>query len=605
MLAVLALGGAFWIVSGLKTQTQTNRMAQSRGENGPVLQQAKQALVAWAAMQAATQDLNPGRLPCPEAAANIGTTNEGIASGTCTLPAVGRLPWRTLGMEKLRDANGEPLWYIVSTGWAIPNTLTPTLGINSNTTGNLSVDGVANAAVAMIIAPGVAMKVTPNANQIAAGCSARTQSRNVASPNYLDYLECQNVAGLSLRATMVDNATNPVMNDQAVVVSAGDVMAAVEPVVAMRIQRDVIPTLSAVYNSAPASCASTTGTLTNEWGVSFTCPAGSATNPVFPFAAPFSTTSATPCLPSDTDTSNQGTLSAGSAFKGAGCTRGLLPLSSLACNAMTGGPCDANFVQWDTATVALNPSSGTNWTSSCTASTASQARCDITFNKTCFSGSSGSTCAAVTPGSATLTAQAMNVGNALRSITSTGITNFGTPTLTAPLGATGAATATIQGTLPNSGTCSTTNSFFGIYFCTISSTVSVTVPISIFPDHSFLTAAGPTPAATGTTPAAWFWFLVNKWHHVTYYAVAPQHAPGGGGGCSGATCISVDVQGSSSLSGRRAVVALAGRSLKGTSGSSRAFSDFLDSANNRANDLTYEQRKPGRSFNDRFVSLSP
>jgi hypothetical protein len=127
----------------------------------------------------------------------------------------------------------------------------------------------------------------------------------------------------------------------------------------------------------------------------------------------------------------------------------------------------------------------------------------------------------------------------------------------------------------------------------------------MFPDHPFLDAAGPTPSSTGTVPVAWFWFLVNNWYQVTYYAVAPLHTPGGAGNCSGATCISVTVQGGTALSGKRAVLTLAGRSLVGTSGSNRALSDFLDSTENTNLDLVFEQSKSNRSFNDRFVSISP
>ena len=563
MFAILAMGASWWLVS--RASSLDNRLALERARNGPVLQQARQALIAWAALQAATDDLNPGRLPCPEAAGNIGTANEGIAAGVCTLPAVGRLPWRTLGIDKLRDAAGEPLWYIVSPGWAMPNSSTPTLGINSNSAGNLTVDGRAHAAVALIIAPGAPLVLTPNANQLAAGCAARAQVRNPAAPNYRDYLECQNVGAASLRTTIVDNAANPVSNDQMTAVSAADVLAAVEPVVALRVQRDVVPQLQAIYASS-------------AWGSGI-----SAANPLFPFAAAFGDP-------------------ASSAFTGtAGTTQGLLPVSSAVCNTMTNGPCDPNFVQWNAGSVALSPASGANWTSSCAASTASELRCDITYSRTCVSGASG-TCS-VNPGNATLSAQAANVGNAMRQLNTAVITNFGTPTMSAPLTASGAANAAIQGTLP-SASCSMSFSSSS-WTCTVATTIQVRVPISVFQDHPFLSAAGPTPASTGTTPVAWFWFLANKWHHVTYYAVAPLHAPGGAGNCSATSCISVTVQGASSLDNKRAVLALAGRSLIGTSGSNRALGDFLDSAQNTDLDLVFEQKRPSKFFNDRFVALSP
>jgi hypothetical protein len=132
MLAVLVMGASWWLVTALNTPV--NRTALHRSHNAEVLQQAKQALIGWAALQAIKDtEENPGRLPCPEAAANIGNPSfEGTASGNCTLPAVGRLPWRTLGLDKLQDADGEPLWYVVSDGWALRSSAA-IMGINSNT----------------------------------------------------------------------------------------------------------------------------------------------------------------------------------------------------------------------------------------------------------------------------------------------------------------------------------------------------------------------------------------------------------------------------------------------------------------------------------------
>src|SRR5262249_13352975 len=138
-------------------------------------------------------ELNPGRLPCPEAAGFFGTTNEGVAAANCKQPALGRLPWRTLGLEKLRDAAGEPLWYAVSPGWALPN-VTASLTINSDSRGKLTVDGRPEAAIALIFAPGRPLQVP-----VSAQCPARDQQRrskdvagNPVPPDARDFLECEN-----------------------------------------------------------------------------------------------------------------------------------------------------------------------------------------------------------------------------------------------------------------------------------------------------------------------------------------------------------------------------------------------------------------------------
>lgn len=187
IMALIALLGVSWLlVSALSTWL--NPAATNPNVNGRVLGQAKAALLGYVAADAMT-DNNPGSLPCPEPGAYVGTVNEGIAAGNCTLPAVGRLPWRTLGLDRLQDASGQPLWYVVSPLWALPNSLA-TLNINFSTQGQLTVDGQANAAVALIIAPGPPLSVQGSAN-----CTARAQARDARPPDYRDYLECQNASG--------------------------------------------------------------------------------------------------------------------------------------------------------------------------------------------------------------------------------------------------------------------------------------------------------------------------------------------------------------------------------------------------------------------------
>ena len=194
LLAVLVLGSSWWLVTALNNPE--TRVPLETNHNARVLTQAKAALLGWVAHRAlmAAED-HPGRLPCPEAAGWQNNHNgvsyivddDGIAAGSCTLPAVGRLPWRTLGLDRLTDAAGEPLWYVVSPGWAFAFPGDEPV-INANTAGQLNLDG--GAAVALIIAPGKAL-------QVAAGgsCMARNQSRR-RQPNVAwdlrDFLECEN-----------------------------------------------------------------------------------------------------------------------------------------------------------------------------------------------------------------------------------------------------------------------------------------------------------------------------------------------------------------------------------------------------------------------------
>ncbi|HEY6506664.1 MAG TPA: hypothetical protein VIY56_01545, partial [Vicinamibacterales bacterium] len=221
--------------------------------------------------------------------------NQGVAAGVCSLPAVGRLPWRTLGLDRLVDDAGEPLWYVVSSGWALPNTTT-TLTINSDVAGQLSLDG--SEAVALVIAPGRAVTVLAGG-----GCAAWTQSRPIAgTPDLRNYLECEN-ANSPADANFVRRNANATFNDQVLRVAAADVMPALEAAIQDRLQREIAPALRTVYTNSSYS------------GIP-------SSSPMYPYAVPFG---------------NPGT----STYQGAsGIYQGLLPVnqaSSMVAYASTPG----------------------------------------------------------------------------------------------------------------------------------------------------------------------------------------------------------------------------------------------------------------------------
>ena len=573
MLAVIVLGASWWLISAVSTPM--NRLALEREHNAQVLAQAKQALLGWAARNAIDNtDNNPGRLPCPEPAGSVGNpATEGIMQPVCGAGAViGRLPWRSLGLPKLLDAKGEPLWYVVSNGWKLDTGgATEWLSINSNSVGQLVLDGAANGAVAMVIAPGATLNLAPNANQLAAGCIARVQRRGTTPQNHLDYVECHSVAAASVRTAVVDNATNPVSNDQSVVLTAPEVLAAVEAPVAARIARDVTPALQNIFGATYNS---------SQWGASV-----SATTPVLPFAAPFANT-------------------ATSAFQGAlGQTQGLLPLSRSQCNPATDPLCDPNFVRWNTApgaiTVVQRSGTATITSSSCAASTSSQVSCTISYERTCGGLGCVLGCACPATLEVSVLARAQNVGMAARSFTTAGITGFTSLVSTdTPInGATGAANSDFRGNVP-SDTCTAWLIFGLLIPCTASVTNHViNVPIAVFPDHPSLTAL-----FTAGNP--WSWFVNNNWHHVAYYSMAPSHAASGANhDCrTGPDCITVN---SGTLpANSRAVIAFAGRSLSAAARPSANLNDYLDTTENRNGNTTFEQRRFDKTFNDRFFAIS-
>jgi len=574
--AVIIIGGAWFLLYAIQP---ANRVVLERDHNAKALRAAKEAVLGWVVKNAADpSDWNPGKLPCPEALGNFTAppaAGEGVMQGFCAgaPTAVGRIPWKSLGIDKPYDVSGEVLWYVVSPGWKVPNGTSPEapLGLNSNSLGGLTVDGVANAAVAAIIAPGRRLPITaPLASQTAQGCTTPSQFRTTfPPPDSTGYLECMNVAGATLRTGVVDNGTNEVFNDQVVLITAADVMAAIEPIIAKRIENTVVPQLqSAAYDSTQWNSNSPTA----------------ATVPAFPFAVSYASQTVTQ-------------------YKGvAGTTQGLLPVVATTSNAVTAGRNDATFVAWDTASVSVVKRSGTATMNSavCTASTTSQVQCSIDYSRTCNAFTPGClfgcTCSASIEVS--VLASANNVGNSLRTFTSTPITGFSGALVSSNtlLTAAGAASGDFRGNLATD-TC-TALFIFGILFpCTAGNTITVRVPITVFPEHPFVNP---------TTADAWYWFLANNWHQVTYYAVSQDHVPGGVRNCtSSLNCLNVSSELGTPLTNRYAILALAGRSVTGTTGANRVIGDFLDTTENTNFNSVFEQKRFSKTFNDRFVNVSP
>lgn len=263
------IGTVAWFTIGALANTGRDT-PQREARSGLALHAAKQALLAYVAKQAADPgENNPGRLPCPESLGQPGTAQEGIAAPVvgffATCSAVGRLPWRTLGIDQLRDGSGEPLWYAVATGtWALVNSST-SLSINPSLANQLTYDGAANAVVAVIIAPGGAVN-TLNMTSPPAGCVQVSQQANRYAVPYVvaSFLECGNEAGNYITIAPKDWG-----NDRTIAITAAEVMNAIAGAVADRLQRQVAPALADWrVNEADTN-----------WGVQFLPYAASFSNP--------------------------------------------------------------------------------------------------------------------------------------------------------------------------------------------------------------------------------------------------------------------------------------------------------------------------------------
>ena len=210
MLVVLVLAGSAFLLTGLN---QTSSRLQQNQQTSATLAEAKKALLAHTIYLGLKDSDDPGyySLPCPDIDTS-GFTEEGSAHGTCTTglgkTAVGRLPWRSLGLPPLRDSNGECLWYVLSGNQNrskinnIGSMQNPDakgqLEIRSLTDRILAGANPQERAVAAIIAPGSALD---GQSRISLSNDVDHCGGNYSANNYLD------------SANGIDNASPPAIAD--------------------------------------------------------------------------------------------------------------------------------------------------------------------------------------------------------------------------------------------------------------------------------------------------------------------------------------------------------------------------------------------------------
>ena len=209
MLIMLLLAVATVVLSALNDRHDYQLLQQQQTQQA--LQQAKQALIGYASSYDKTHTNTNGRvgyLPCPDISGD-GSAN--TPCGNSGETALGRLPWRTLGIPPLRDGSGECLWYAVSGKFKS----SPSQTITSNTDGDIIIQDIQgntlhgstalNRAIAVVFAPNTIIASQTREGGGASnktGCSYKdspTQAVSQAS-NYLD------------TANSINNATGGVLS---------------------------------------------------------------------------------------------------------------------------------------------------------------------------------------------------------------------------------------------------------------------------------------------------------------------------------------------------------------------------------------------------------
>jgi len=318
IISLIALISAFLIANSFGRTSAQLAISREQGTMN-ALRQAKAALIAYAASEQwqlykGEVAKQPGALPCPDTNDN-GTAN--CPPPTVTTSLIGRLPWATLGIDDLRDASGERLWYALSFNF---RKLSGTTIINSDTPGQLTATGTAPASqvVAIVFAPGAAIQ----------GQNRPASTAVPAHNNPVNYLEGFNLSDPVNYIFTTNSLPSDTFNDRLIVITQADLMAAVEPVVAARIERDIKPYIATYFS---------------QWN-----------------AFPFPSTFASP----DPGTSGAGTTRAQSAYVGGIAeSSGLLPLTATLPYAWTIGSGSVSLIggSGSISGVACQPDSLPGW----------------------------------------------------------------------------------------------------------------------------------------------------------------------------------------------------------------------------------------------------
>ena len=248
ILAIIATGAVF-VISTLGPE---NERVSSENDTSASLAKAKTALLSYAASYYLTQSTGAtpiphagrhGLLPCPEQPS--GFNGEGNSSNQCGVThtnSLGRLPWKHMGIEPLKDSSGECLWYAVSGGFyntprsEMTNDDTPGMFQIINENGNV-IQGLTaeDRVVAVVLAPGLPVNgQTRSSATLNSPC--KVPGNPIDASDYLEfYQDIDNASVSNANPDLIDqfiNSTglnnNPIFNDRLISITAGEIFDAIK-----------------------------------------------------------------------------------------------------------------------------------------------------------------------------------------------------------------------------------------------------------------------------------------------------------------------------------------------------------------------------------------
>jgi type II secretory pathway pseudopilin PulG len=185
----------------LQRATSNTQHLQSDATSLAALQTARTALIGYAI----ANQTRPYAFPCPDSD-NDGSANVTPVTNLC-VSLRGWLPFKTLGIDDIRDASGERIWYALSSNFNenIPGVIT-----NATPT-QITLDGTA--AIAVVVAPGASINQTP---RISNGFTANGN----AAINVGKYLEGVNA---NIPATTFSSTAAGSINDKLLAIRISDI----------------------------------------------------------------------------------------------------------------------------------------------------------------------------------------------------------------------------------------------------------------------------------------------------------------------------------------------------------------------------------------------